>query len=245
MENEILLPVDQIDLPKKSDWTKLPDSFCEAVEVVRQCVGKDEGSFSMTCVHIHPKHIEASDNYQVTRYKIKTGFSKSVLVRHETMLHVGSLAVTEFAECDSWIHFRGASDGDKGRLVVSCRKYEEEFPNLDSILKMEGIKVTLPKRIVEAAATASVFSSENLEGNLVSITIKPGKLILRGEGANGWYTESKSLKKYKGPKMKFMIQPALLKDIMARGHECEVSPERLKIDCWTYVYLTCLDSSDE
>ncbi len=74
METDILLPIDSVEKPKK--WIHLPDDFAEAISIVQQCSGKDETRFSLTCVHITPKWIEACDGYQAARYKMKMEIEK-------------------------------------------------------------------------------------------------------------------------------------------------------------------------
>jgi len=239
MEKDILLPIDKISSPKESAWTTLHDDFCEALSVVRQCTGKDEGAFALTCVHITPKFIESCDSYQITRFKMKTRFKESILIRKEAALHIGSLDITEFAEDETWAHFRNASG-----LVVSCRRYIEEYPDMKEILQVKGTKTTLPEGLAKTADTAGIFSAEADASNTVGVTLTAGKLILRGEGNNGWYRETKKIK-YDGPNMQFLIAPELLKEITKRHRDCEITPDRLKVDGGKFVYVTCLEAVEE
>ncbi len=234
MEVEILLPIDKVERPKK--WRKLPDDFCDAIKIVEQCAGTDESNFFLTCVHIHPKFVEACDNHQVSRYKVKTGVKKETLVRRDSIKHVVSFDMTEFSETESWMHFRNPAG-----LVLSCRRYAEEYSDVSKFLKVKGEPITLPKGLADAADKAEVFSSENteVEDNQVLVDLRPGKLRITGRGVSGWYTENRKLK-YNGPALSFQIAPKLLIELTQRHNECEISSTALKVDGGKFVYVTCL-----
>lgn len=235
MEAEVTLPVDQVEKPEK--WKELPENFIEAVKMAQQCVGKDESKFTMTCVHIHPKWIEACDDCQLIRYKIKTGVESSVLVKGHSIQQITDLGMQEFSETETWIHFRNANG-----LVMSCRRHLDEYEITPP--KFEGHPLTLPKGLIEAAETADIFSSEHGEENLVSILLKSGKLRIHGQGVTGWYKEFKTIK-YTGDTLEFMIAPSLLGDIVKRMNECEVSEDYLRVNGSKWVYITALSKAKE
>ena len=236
MESEVFLDTEQIETPKEDAWIPLPPDFCEAVEVVRQTASQNDSEFVLTCVHIHPEYVEACNNYQATRFPLKMKVSSSILVRHTSMLHVGSLGIMDFAEDSSWLHFRNPMG-----LVISCRKYEDEFPDMGEILNVSGDPITLPSDIEGAASTAQIFSMDNPYDDQIQITISRNKLRLKGTGENGWYSETKKLE-YDGPKIQFRIAPKLLKEITKRQHDCEITRDRLKIDGGTFIYVTALNT---
>ncbi|HUV84159.1 MAG TPA: hypothetical protein VMV86_00535, partial [Methanosarcinales archaeon] len=114
MENKVLLPISALKEPKK--WKKLHSKFGEALKYVMSCAGKDESQFALTCVHINPLWIEACDNQQASRFKMKTGFKKPILVRKEALKYLTSLDMTEFGETKNWVRFRNPAG-----LILSCR----------------------------------------------------------------------------------------------------------------------------
>ena len=239
MEQDILLPIEAVDKPKK--WKALPDNFADAIAIVQPCAGSNEAQFAITCVHIAPKWIEACDNYQVNRFKIKTDVQNSILVRKESLKHIVSLDMVEFSETKHWIHFRN-SDG----LVLSCRHWVDEYPSDDitQILSMKGGPLTLPKGLREAVEKAEIFSSENVEGDNVIVNIKKGKFKITGKGTSGWFTEIKK-SKYDGESLKFTIPPKLLVELVQHHNECEVSSDRLKVSGGKFTYVTVLGTLEE
>jgi hypothetical protein len=161
MMAEVLLPTDSLEAP--TTWQELHPEFCAAIGVVQQCAGRDEQLAILTCVHIHPKFVEACDNYQLARYPLDTGFAGPTLVQRTAIRHITELGMTQFAETESWVHFRNPS-----KLQLSCRRYVEEYPPLGHHFKGEnGVPTTLPASLGEAAESCEVFSKETADNNVV------------------------------------------------------------------------------
>ena len=236
METDILLPIDSVEKPKK--WKSLPTDFASAISIVQQCSGKDETKFSLTCVHITPKWVEACDGYQAARYKMKIDMEKSTLVRKESIKYIVDLDMTEFSETKDWIHFRNSSG-----LILSCRRWMERFPKLSELLNVKGTPTKFPKGLIEAVEKAEVFSAENVEDNQVTIKLMPDKLQITGKGASGYYQEVKSIK-YKGKSISFRVAAGLFADLIRHHNICEVTPDRLKVATGKYSYITVLQVVD-
>lgn len=232
LEAEVLLPVDKVEKPGK--WRALGEDFLEAINLVQHCASKDESQFQLTCIHLHPDHIEACDNFQVTRVRFKTGVAKATLVRRDSIKHIVTLGMTEFSESETWIHFR-----NPGGLVLSCRRYMESFPDTTPILSFKGHPITLPKGLGDAADRASVFSGEAAEDNQVLVELRTGKLRVKGIGASGSFQEIKKLK-YDGPALAFQIAPELLIELTKKHNDAEITEGRLRVDGGKWSYVTCL-----
>lgn len=232
MDAEILLPVDGVDDPET--WVELPDDFADAVSIVEQCSSKNENRFVLTCVQLHPKWVQACDDHQVARYRMKLDIKKPTLIRRDSLKYIVSLDMIEMSETKNWVHFRSSSG-----LVLSCRRWEEEYPKLSKILKVEGTPITFPKGLAEAAEKAAIFSVENAEDDQVVVNIQPNKVKITGRGASGYYTEIKKIK-FQGESMTFRIPPKLFIDLINQHNECQVTPDRLKIVTGKYTYVTVL-----
>lgn len=239
MEQDILLPIEAVDKPKK--WKELPDNFADAISIVQPCAGSNDAEFAMTCVHITSKWIEACDYHQVSRFRIKTDVDKPILIRKESLKHIISLDMIKFSETKHWIHFRNSDD-----LVLSCRHWVAEYPSddLSKVLQMKGESLVLPKGLKEAVEKAEIFSAENAENNNVIINLKKGKFKITGKGASGWFTEIKK-SKYDGKSLRFTIPPKLLVELVQHYNDCEVSENRLKVSGDKFVYVTVLGKVDE
>jgi len=238
MEQEILLPIKAIEKPR--EWKSLPADFANAISIVQTCAGSNEHEFALTCIHIDSKWIEACDRFQVARYKTKTDVSKSVLIRKDSLRHIVSLDMTEFSETRHWIHFRNSTG-----LTFSCRHFIEDYPTEDvkeTLKMMKGEPLKLPRGLREAVEKAEVFSTDNAEGSNVSVMLRPGKFKITGEGALGWFTETKR-SKYRGEPLQFIIPTRLLAELVKRYSKCEVTSTRLKVVGEKFVYITVLSKT--
>lgn len=229
---EIFLPVDRVEVP--GDWEDLPSTFTEAVALVQTCVGKDESKFCLTCIHIHPQWVEACDNIQLMRVKVKTGIKKSILVRGASLKSIVSLGMDKVSLTENWIHFKN-QDG----LVLSCRKYMEDFPDVTKIVSVSGHEVTIPKGLAEASERAAVFATDKSGDPQVMVTLSEGVLLMSGEGLTGWYKEKKSVS-YEGPPLKFLIAPDLMKHISEKHQQAEIGDNMLKVTGGSWTYVTVL-----
>lgn len=239
MESEITLGVDVVEKPTE-EWLNLPDDFGEAVSMVQECAKmRDEvpTNFALTCIHMHPQWLEATDNFQMARYTIKTGIKKATLVKRVALRHITFLRMRQFSETEKWIHFKNA-DG----VIMSCRRYTESYKDLGRGgtsgigLNSKGEPATLPKGLIEACDKADVFSSENTDNNRVLISIRPGELRVKAHGASGRYTETKKCG-YDGPPISFMVSPKLMIELTKKQIECEVSSKFIKAQMGKLTYL--------
>lgn len=229
---DILLPIDSVETPK--NWTELHKDFADAITIVQECASKDETTNIFTCIHLTPDWIESCDNFQACRYTMKTGLKESSLIKKDSLSHLISLGVTEVSEGDSWVHFRNSSG-----IRFSCRKWMDDYKDLTPMLNVSGEEITLPKGLSDAAFRGQVFSADNKDSDLVKIDLRPGKLRLHATGITGDHEEFKAVK-YNGKAMSFLISPTLLGELTKKHTECQVSPNRLKIDGPRFVYVCLL-----
>lgn len=232
LEKDVTLPIESVETP--TAWHKLPEDFCEGVEAVQGCAGKDESMFALTCVNIHPKWVEAFDNIRAARYRVKTGVSEPVTVQRDAIKHITALGMTHICETPTWIHFR-----NQEKLVFSCRKFIVEYPSLTEILNVSGEKIALPRGLSDAADRADIFSRENADSNSVAVELVSGKLKVKGSGSLGWYSESKKIK-YAGPQLTFLISPKMLSEIVQRHSVCELANNCLKVSGGKFSFVTLL-----
>jgi len=234
---EIFLPIDRVETPKH--WHPLVKEFTEAVSRVQHCVSTDESRFLLTCIHIHPEHVEACDNMQIMRVKVKTGIKSSVLVRGTSLRHIVSLGMDEVAMTKCWIHFKSQSG-----LIFSCRRYTEDYPALDKVIEVDGHDIVIPKGLMEATDRAAIFAADKSGDPLVSVSLTTGVIRVRGEGLSGWYKESKKVN-YKGPALDFCIAPDLLKYISENYDDAVIGETKLKVVGGHWEYITVLGKPQE
>jgi len=239
MESKIVLPVDSVEEPK--GWKKLPADFADAIKWVQPCAGDNQSEFNMTCIHLCETWMEACDNYQAIRYKIKTDIRKPTLIRKDSIKHIIEMDMIDVSQTKRWIHFRNSSG-----LMLSCRHWMEEYPDLKDILKGKGEPWDLPKGLREAIEKAQVFSSEDPAGDNMIIDLQPGILTITGKGAAGWFTARKKTL-YKGSILQFTISTRILLELVEHFNEykCRISKGRLKVKGGKLTYITVLGKAKE
>lgn len=240
MEAEVSLPVEDIEIPE--DWIAIDSELSEAVRIVHSCASTDESDFKLTCVHIHPEFLEATNLFQIARYFIKIGLKESILVRAESLKKIVGYDMTEMSETGSWIHFRNPVG-----LVFSVRKHIEEYDLLDKFIEKGGLtSMTLPGGLEEVVSIAEIFSSEDITDNMVTVDLKADRIIIEGQGVSGTYKEMKQIK-YSGEPVKFKISPKLLVEISKKANECAIGEGRLFVDTgkFRYVASTQMDGEEE
>lgn len=234
VESEVLLPVASVEQP--SEWKPLDSRFPDAIATVQQCASNNEARFEATCVNVNPEWVEALDDMHCCRWKITTPISKATLIRRTAIKHVSGMNAHEIGETDSFVHFRNAAG-----VVLSCRRYMEDFPpGITKFLEFEGTPVTLPKGLDEACERAAIAANTNIEHNLVTVKLRPGKMTVIGEGLNLRHVEPKKVA-YTGKKMEFLIAPAILAEVAKKSADVTVCEDRLRIISEKgYIYVTVL-----
>jgi DNA polymerase III sliding clamp (beta) subunit (PCNA family) len=240
MDEKVTLDLSIVEAPKKEDWFPLADDFADAVGMVQECAGNDEDKFITTCIHITPKWLEAFDNYQLSRYKVKMPIKESTIVKKDNIKHLMTLDMTEVSETPKWLHFRNPAG-----LRFSCKRLMEQFPDLTALLDQvkDTYPVTLPPGLADAADKAEVFSKEEKANNLVTVELRQGKIRITGTGSFGWYQEVKSCV-YEGKTLSFMVPPTLLKDIIKRHNDCEITRDWLLVRGGKFLYMTSVGTPD-
>lgn len=236
MEPEIDLPIEKVERPEKKDWKTLSEHFSEAITIVSPCAGKNEAEFAFTCIHMTPKFIEACDNNQITRFRLKSKIKTPIMMRQSSIKHVAPLDMTQFAETETWIHFRNPAN-----VEFACKRIVEEYPDMGKFLKVSGEPTTLPKGIAEECDFAEIFTSElEKEMNLLVVTIKStGRMLIRGVGISGEAEVPKKIK-YSGDSIAFCIAPKLLSEITKKHRDCQISNDHIRVDGGRWTYVGCL-----
>ncbi len=227
MEREIVLPVDEVTSPER--WEVLPSDFSSAIDKVIDAAGTNDEEFLSVCVHIHPDWVEATDRKQMCRYRIATGVTDSFLVRAKSVAHMIKLDVTKVGQTDEWVHFRNKS------VIFSCRRHVENYFDLSGVFDFRGEPAKLPRGGDHAATLAGTFC-EGKDNDKVLVSLKPGKMTVRGEGSYG-YGECDLDMEYDGEDLTFRLAPQMLTKLVKETVDCELDGSKLCVrgDKWTYL----------
>ncbi len=230
MEQEIVLPVDEVSIPAKDDWRMIPENFIEAIKLVSEAAATTDEEFLPQCVHVHTDWIEASDRRQMHRYTLDTGATEPFLVRAKSIAPMVKLDVVKMAETREWAHFRNKT------LVYSCRRHLEEYFNLTKTFELaKGTPAILPSGGEEAAKIAGTFA-EGKDNDKVTVTLSEGQMLVVGEGPFGKATIPLAMN-YKGAEATFRTLPAMLVNLIKSYKDVELAPGKMIVrgENWTYV----------
>lgn len=238
-DTQITLPVNKVEEPGK--WRSLPKGFADSVRLVKDCCSTSDLKFELTCVHITPNFIEASDNVQVARVEHEMKLKKDVLMLATAAAQLVEAGVDKFSETENWIHFK-SPDG----RVMCCRRYLtlEKYPNYTEVLGTDGTeKFKIPSGLAEAVEKASIFTaaldSETTGRELVNVDLDKGRLALKGTGTIGWYKEEQKIK-YSGKSVQFAIHPATLRAIARSQQRAYLNDQKLIVEGKNWKMTFCL-----
>jgi len=237
-DSEVLLDLKKVPKPAKEDWFPVAPDLCEAIQLVQECAGKDQQQFVYTCVHLHPKWVEASDNNQLARFRVNTGLKESVLVRRDSIKFVPTYDITRMAVHDNWVHFRASN-----ATVISITRFADKFYDLTAMLDGKGVPVQLPKTLSDLALRAKTVSDET-EEDQIKVKLLPGKVLISARCDGGWF-EAGQAAKYSGPQFSFLVSPKMLQSLVDKYPDCSVDMQeyRIRASGGKFKYVACLDAT--
>jgi hypothetical protein len=232
MDPDFTLTLDAVGKPGR--WKPLHQDFCRALRAVRQCASANAEDFHLTLVNITPTFVGATDDYQVGRWELDTGFAAPTRIRGHTAEAVCGRRFASFSVGEGWVHFE-----DPRSVVLACRRYDEEFPDRSAALAVEGAPLLFPKALGKVFAAAQRFSRDDPGGDMVTVRLRPGELTVEGRGVTGRFAQAVPAT-YGGPDVTFLIQPSLLAGLASQHSECQVSQTHLKVNAGPFTYVTVL-----
>lgn len=235
LQTEINLPLNEIG--KFGKWKPLPDDFLEFLEIAMVSCASDMSQPVLTCVHVAKNgHIESSDNFRITRCTLEKEMPvESFLLPATSAKEVVMLNPIEIAEGEGWIHFRT----DYG-LTISCRVFEDAFPDVAPLLEGKGIDIELPAGLVDVLDRAGIFAKrDHLLDETIFISIENKKLKVRAESDSGWIEEIMNVR-YKDEPFSFSISPYLLKDVLKETTTCILCENKIRFDGPGWIYISSL-----
>ena len=218
-------------------WQRLPHRLAEALEWVAPCVSQNYSKFNLTCIHIHPEYVEATDGRKATRYTLKTGVSCPLLVIGEDVRPVVESKPTEWGKTKEWVHFRNPQG-----LVISCRYNPEEYPDLSHHFDVKGPTITWPIELEDTLERAAIV--KNNEDPYVTISLHKKKATIIAVAKLAHTQETLKID-YDGSPFTFAICPTLLSEMVRHcGCQCVIGKERLYAGRGRVAYVTTYNKTE-
>ena len=236
LQSEVKLPLEEVGEIGK--WKKLPDYFTNAVKFTSMAAGSDMSRPVLTCVHINKAgFIEAADNHRIIRWTLDKKIPvNTFLVPASSARELIKLNPIQIAEGTGWIHFQ-----TEQQTVISCRVFEDEYPDTSKFFNIEGTALTMPKVVSEILDRAIIFSKREYSNDeKITIDIADNRIKISSQKENGsWFKEDANMR-HKGEPISFVITPYLLKDILKETYSFIINETRMKFEGEGWVYLTSL-----
>lgn len=239
---EIELPFDELQLPKDDAWVKLPEAFAEGIWKCSTTASRDMTKPVLTCIHLNGNCIESSDDYRITSFVLggkRKVFPKPILLPAKSARDLARYVPTEYGLTKGWVHFTN-EDG----IIFSSRVFEDEYPDINQYLEVDGEAVDIPEGIETVLERAGIFSkAEIAEDESIEVSIGTSSMTVSGEGDHGWFVEEVPIKR-KGAVIRFRINPSFFKDLVDLHPKITVGEDRIRIETENVVHVVSLMVGD-
>ena len=234
LQTEVKLPLEEVSGRKR--WKEMPENLIKSLSFAMTCCSRNLSTPVLTCVNVSKNTVEASDGFRIVQCTLKGEMPlNTFLLPSTSVLQVVKLKPTAFAESEGWVHFKTEAGTE-----ISCRVFEDKFPEVASHLKVEGIELVFPKTIDEVLDRAGVFAKrDNMLDENITITLENRKLIVSSKSEEGWFEEDVNVH-YEGDKIEFNITPYLLKSILKETQSSILGNNKLKFSGEDWEYMTAL-----
>lgn len=225
------------NVPEAEQWLPVAENLAMGMDMAANSCASDLSRPLLNCVHVSTDGVVVgSDSFKILRYDTgtKVGVDAFLLPARSARL-AQRLGVREIALSGGWVHFRTA-DG----TVLSCRTFADEYPAVDSFMKVEGPALTLPNTTAEMLQRMDVFArrQDQLDEE-VHVTIADNRITLEAENDAGKIKEQANIK-YTDDPIKFIVSPFVLRDILKETRECTIGDRALRFVGSSWEYVTAL-----
>jgi DNA polymerase III sliding clamp (beta) subunit (PCNA family) len=235
LQNEILLPIESIG--KRGKWMELPEDFLRYLSLAMGACGRDMSQPILTCINVQQdSKIIGSDSYKMMICEMEMEMPvDSFLLPAAAALDVLKLKPVKIAEGDGWIHFQ-----TKEKTEISCRIFEDEYPDISPFEMVEGISLSFPKSMQEILERAWVFAKrDHILDEQITITFAENRMKVKSKSETGWIEDEVNVK-YDDTPVEFSITPYLLQDILKETNEFILSDNALKFEGEGWQYISAL-----
>lgn len=229
ISSEIKCPDMLVDDTKK--WQKLPKDFSEGLRFCSFSADKNMLMQELTCLWINGDNIVSSDNWRATKYNMESKIKNAFLLPASVAEKLWKYSPSQYILEDAWAHFKNEE------IIFSCRIVAGKFPEGISF-DVQGDSVLLPSGLSESIDRARVLITKN-EDDLITLSVKDGKIFCKGEGVLGWIEEEHFIRCRKSFEIK--VAPEALIEILSRTDKMVVSENKLYFSGDKFEHIICVN----
>jgi len=239
LQKEVQLPLEELGILEH--WKTLPEQFIEGLKFVLPSCSTDMSLSILICVHVDGSIIEATDNHRLAHFVLSEKVpGKSFLIPSSAVKELIKMNPLYITDTPGWIHFKTEEN-----TIISCRTFQDKFPNTSDVLHHDGVRLIFPKTLNESLDKALVFAKKTqVMDEFVIITIENNRIQIKSESEVGWYKEEANIK-YSEKPIQFTVTPLLLKDILSKSTICIISNSCVTFEGPNWVYVAMLRINKE
>jgi DNA polymerase III sliding clamp (beta) subunit (PCNA family) len=213
----------------KVEWQELPKNFNESILLCSFTASTQISAGTLICVYLKENICVASDNSRISYATLDSEIDE-MFIQASEIKNLVSISPTKYAITQSWLHFKN-EDG----CVFSIRKIEGEFPDFMSLFDFEGIKIDLPKEIIEGIDIASILADVN--DKAINIKIAKNAVILSAKSDGGKIMHRSKID-YDKEEINFSINPDFIKEMMKHNSHVSIGEGKAKLQTESFSLLT-------
>lgn len=232
INNEILVPIDEMPAANNDLWNPLDESFPERLKLCLQTVSKNAVKPALCAVHWKAGILESSDNYQITRCTLSTSLSDGVevLLPSRSASELVRFGPVFCQIADGWIHFKSL-DG----VIFSCRFSTTPYPDLGAVIAFQfesSTPVKFSPRLPKILERSLILAARYSEGEpFVHVSIRDNQLTVKaGQGSSRF--EEPCTVKCAGD-FEFRINPEFLRKMLEVEAKANIAKSETGRSCLT------------
>lgn len=218
------------------DWEKLEDDLQQGVKVCINSVSKDK-SVGIYNGIFFGNSIISTDNYKISKYKLKKGFKNFILSEEVSKILSKFDDIAEFYTENNWVHFK-----TKDEVIISARVLIGNFPHEEIEMMFEEEAnfdevFELPEKIIDKIKIAKNMSIvEDFEGYKELIEIVSDGINISVKGGR-FFGNIKSKIKCELPNFKFKANPKDLMEILKINNKIKIINDNIYINAENQQHL--------
>jgi DNA polymerase III sliding clamp (beta) subunit (PCNA family) len=208
---DILKLVKVLDLPIP-EWFSLPTDFLQALGLCLFSTSKDSSQNVLSQISVKGDLVVSSDNMRISRYQMQGEVQHSFLLPFKTVEELLKFDVENYFVGDSWIYF-GTKDG----VIFCSRVRKDQYPEVDPLFEVDGIRVKLPSKLRQIVDEVSVLAEgDSVFDKKIDVEIVDGKIRCKGAKEVGWIEIEESIKFKKESGLRFSINPIFFSQVLEK-----------------------------
>ena len=206
--------ISKLSIHKITEWEELPEDFTKGLYLCQFSASTNMGKGVLVSVYVEGNCIWTSDEVRMTKYVMNGKINKDVLIPAKAIPELVKIPIRYYNFSENWGFFK-----TENNVIIATRLMTGEYPVLDHLFETEGELYTLPtslKSLVEGIDF--MVEGDTPLDKVIEVQIEPGKVLCTASKRENWIRKIGKFD-YKGPSLKFLVNPKFLMEILDKTNE--------------------------